>query len=76
MIDNPLNRLQVKRGSDLPQAELTEDDVRSIRVSVALREQYRAQARVLSNAHLAHRYGVHPRTIEKVIAGESWGHVE
>ena len=29
----------------------------------------------LSNAALARQYGVHPRTIEKVLAGESWSHL-
>ena len=77
MIDDPLNRLKVKRGSELPWAKLTEDDVRFCR---ELHEQGWRQVRqayeyCTANA-LAEKMGVHVRTMEKALSGVSWGHVE
>ena len=76
MIDDPLNRLKVLRGSQLPQAKLTESDVKEIHRMVQVREDYRMRARDLSNAKIAEKFGVHKRTVEKVIQGYSWSHVE
>lgn len=76
MIDDPLNRLKVRRGSQLPQAKLTEADVKEIHRMVKVREDYRAKARDLSNARIAEMFGVHRRTVEKVIQGYSWSHVD
>jgi hypothetical protein len=77
MIDDPLNRLKVKRGSELPWAKLTEDDVRFCR---ELHEQGRRQIRqaleYCTAKALAEKFAVHKRTMEKVLSGESWGHVE
>lgn len=53
------------RGNRLPHARLTPDDVRAIR-----RNYHGRTAR-----QLAAQYGVHHRTIEKVRAYETWGHV-
>ena len=75
MIDDPLNRLAVKRGSDLPWAKLDEDAVTEIRRLIRQREAYRAMARALSNAAIAERFGVHRRTIENISAGHGWAHV-
>ena len=75
MIDNPLNRISAKRGEQLPQAKLTEDDVREIRQQVARRESLRAELSRLSNRSIAHRLGVHYRTVDKITAFETWGHV-
>lgn len=72
--DDPLNSLKARRGEEC-NAVLTEDDVRQILVLLALRDQYKAQWKALSNAHLAEKFGVHVRTIEKVISGETWSHV-
>lgn len=59
------------RGEQLPQTKLTPDDVREIRRMAQLREQARAQiTQELSNAALAHRFGVSPRTVEKILAWE------
>lgn len=58
----------------MPWSKLTEDDVRLIRAAVGERERLRQEARELSNASLAEKFGVHTRTIEKVIQGYSWGH--
>ena len=75
MTDDPLNRLKVKRGTELPHAKLTETDVRLVLDAVAEREKLRSQARTLSNKALAERLGVHVRTIDRITAGENWGHV-
>jgi len=75
MIDDPLNRLKVKRGEALPQSKLSEDDVRRIRKAVERRELLRKEASALTNKRLAEQLGVHQRTVEKVIQGYSWCHV-
>jgi hypothetical protein len=75
MIDNPLNRLKVKRGSELPHAKLTESDVLLIRSLVEHREHLKDQARMLTNQRIAEKFGVHQRTIDRITAGESWNHV-
>lgn len=75
MIDDPLNRLSVKRGSQLPHAKLNEAQVSEILYSVDLRNRLRERASALSNKALAKKYGVHYRTIERVVQGETWGYV-
>ena len=71
------------RGSELPHSKLTEDDVRLIRQLVAERtelvrraRQLRDESRKLSNRHIAEKFGVTSRTIERLLSGEQWGHVE
>jgi hypothetical protein len=54
------------RGNDLPHARLNPDLVREIRAN---REGMTAKKR-------AEKLGVHYRTVEKVLSGESWGHVK
>lgn len=76
MIDDPLNRLKVKRGSDLPHAKLDEETVIKIRnqhdygrdLVNFVSKNYTAKA-------LAKRYGVHVRTIDRIISLENWTHV-
>ena len=64
------------RGQALPQSRLLDMDVVTIRSAKRQRESLLAHIRNnLSNAALARQYGVHPRTIEKVLAGESWSHL-
>lgn len=75
MIDDPLNRLSVKRGRQLPHAKLNEEQVSEILYSVDLRNRLRDRASALSNKALSKKYGVHHRTIERVVQGETWGHV-
>ena len=75
MIDDVFNRLKVKRGSELPQAKLTEDDVRLIRQAVEERERLRAEASRLTNKSLAGFFNVHQRTIDKITEGHGWTHV-
>lgn len=75
MKDDTLNRLHVKRGSELPQSKLTEADVALIQALVQERRKALELAKSLSNARIAEKFGVHPRTIDRISAGESWGHV-
>ena len=64
------------RGMQLPQSKLTPLEVESIRSAAKQREAYRKHIRErLSNEALARDFGVHRRTIEKVLAHETWGHV-
>lgn len=64
------------RGQDLPQAKLLDLDVVTIRSAARQREALRQHIRDnLSNEALARQFGVHVRTIEKVLSAESWGHV-
>ena len=75
MRDDVLNRLHVLRDSQHYRAVLDESDVALIRQAVAERERLRAEARLLSNAALADKFGVHIRTIDRITAGENWSHV-
>ena len=76
MIDDPLNRTKVKRGSELPHAKLTESLVADIRRTIGEREQIKRDLRHMSNNALSRRYGVAKRTIDRISAGETWGHVD
>lgn len=76
MIDDPLNRLKVKRGTSLPQAKLNEKLVARIRAEYSASRdiiQYLTQG--YSAKSLAKKYGVHERTMENVLRGETWSHV-
>lgn len=75
MIDNPMNRLSVKRGSALPHAKLNETKVAEILATIERREAIKKELRTLTNTNLAKRYGVHNRTIDRISASETWGHV-
>ena len=64
------------RGMQLPHSKLTPLEVESIRSAAKQREALRNHIRErLSNEALARDFGVHRRTIEKVLAHETWGHV-
>lgn len=64
------------RGAALPQAKLTDEDVLSIRAAQVERDAQRQRiAAELSNAALARRFGVHVRTVEKVLQRDSWVHL-
>ena len=75
MKDDAMNRTKVLRGSDLPHAKLDEHDIALIRDLVAERNRLRRRAAALSNRALAEKFGVHHRTIEKLISRETWVHV-
>ena len=65
----------MRKGSELPWSKLSESDVKLILDCVEERKRLRAQANELSTKSLAEKFGVHRRTIENVISGETWGHV-
>lgn len=76
MKDDPLNRLSVKRGSDLSHSKLNESLVRKIRKEHQdARDQIEYLKRKYSYKGLAKEYGVTPGTIEKAVTGITWGHV-
>ena len=63
----------VRRGLELPQAKLMPLDVAEIRSAARQRQKLRSYiASNLSNAALAAKFGVHERTIEKVLSHETW----
>lgn len=65
-----------KRGWDLPQTKLPPLAIKSIRESAAMREQLRKEITDKhSNAALAKAWGVHVRTIEKVLNYSTARHV-
>lgn len=63
------------RGSQHPLARLDEAAVSEILALVEHRNRLKLELNTLTNDALAQRFGVHSRTIEKVIHGESWAHV-
>ena len=69
-------RANAPRGVDLPQSKLMPLDVGAIRSAARQRENLRKHIKDnLSNDALAKQYGVHARTIEKVLAYETWSNV-
>ena len=63
----------VRRGLELPQAKLMPLDVAEIRSAARQRQSLRSYiASNLSNAALAKKFGVHERTIEKILSRETW----
>lgn len=64
------------RGSDLPQTKLLPIDIGEIRSAAKQRENLRKHiANNLSNKALAKTYGVHERTIEKILSRETGSHI-
>lgn len=64
------------RGQELPQTKLLPLDIGEIRSAARQRENLRKHIREnLSNAALAKAYGVHERTIEKVLSRETGSHI-
>jgi hypothetical protein len=59
----------VARGNRLPQAKLTPELVREIR------GKYRPFSKEAGAPALARQYGLHRRTVEKVLTRETWGTV-
>ncbi len=67
-----MNRLHAKRGKELPHTVLDEKSVKEIRQAAMDRAEMRRKiTEEMSNDALARRYGVHPRTIEKVLSYET-----
>lgn len=65
----PMMHLLCARGEEMPQAKLTESQVLEIRASHVL------YSRTHGAPALARKYGVHVRTIEKILSWGSWAHV-
>lgn len=66
----------VKRGMDLPQTKLPPKAIKMIREAAVIREKMRKEiTEKYSNAALAKQWGVHPRTIEKVLSYETGKHI-
>lgn len=64
------------RGQELPQTKLLDLDVAAIRSAVRQRENLRRHIKDnLSNEALSRQFGVHVRTIEKLINRETWSHL-
>jgi hypothetical protein len=64
------------RGQELPHAKLLDLDVAAIRSAARQRDSLKEHIRNnLSNEALAKKFGVHVRTIEKIVQYHSWGHV-
>lgn len=65
-----------KRGQDLPQTKLLDLDVVTIRSAVKQRDNLRKYIKDnLSNEALAKQFGVHVRTIEKIVQHHSCAHI-
>lgn len=75
MKDDPLNRLSVKRGSQLPWSKLDESDVQLILGIVDHRNKLKAELSELTNKKIAEKFDVHVRTIDKITSFQSWTHV-
>jgi hypothetical protein len=64
------------RGTELPQAKFTDDDVLEIRSAIKQRENMKKYIKEnLSNEALATKFNVHYRTIERIIQRETWVHL-
>lgn len=65
-----------KRGFDLPQTKIPPLAIIAIREAARKREQLRAEINAkYSNAALAKEWGVHVRTIEKILSYETAKHI-
>lgn len=65
------------RGVDLPQSKLTEENIQEIRAAKAKRADLLQHIKEhLSNECMAAKFGVHIRTIEKVVGYGTWRHVK
>jgi len=66
-----------KRGSQLPQAKMTEEDVRRARDEyVQGRTRVNNLMRYYSVQGLAERYGISKPAMEKILYRQTWEHVE
>lgn len=75
MRDDTLNRNKVKRGEQLPQSKLTDEDVKIIRELVEYRDKIKKELSVLTNSAIAEKFDVSQRTIDRITAGHGWTHV-
>jgi len=66
----------IRRGEELTQSKLTEEDIRMIRELVKYREKLKKEVAGLSNKALAEKFDVHQRTMDKAVRYETWRHVK
>ena len=70
------NRLNAKRGMELGQTKLPPVAIADIRAAAVERERLRKEiTERLSNKALAKKWGVHHRTVEKVLSYETARHL-
>jgi len=66
-----------RRGSQLPQAKMTEADVRNARREyIEGRQKLARLQRYFSVQGLADRYGISKAAMEKILYRDTWEHVE
>jgi len=69
-------RSMALRGQELRHAKLLDIDVVSIRSAAKQRENLKKHIREnLSNEAIAKSFGIHVRTVEKVLSYETWSHI-
>ena len=73
--NDPLHHQKFKRGSQLPQSKLTEDDVKLIWCLIHERNELKKKASNLTNEKIAAKFNVHRRTIERITEKGGWNHV-
>lgn len=76
MIDCPLNKLSVSRGSSRYNAKLSECDVKQIRDLISYRDDLLNRARQVTFKKLSEKFGVSSNVIQRIAYGEAWTHVE
>ena len=75
MHDDPLNRQNVKRGSELPQARINEREAKCALMLIAERENLRRRADALCNRNIAAMLGLSHSAIDQMSARYTWLHV-
>lgn len=71
------NVTKFKRGSELPWAKMTEEDVRRARREYSEGRQKLARLqRYYSVQGLADRFGISKPAMEKILSRQTWEHVE
>lgn len=68
-VKDMMDRGRAARGAKMNTAKLTEQDV------LAIRSEYVPRSRELGSTGLAHRYGVSPSLINRIINRRVWSHV-
>lgn len=65
-----------KRGQELPQSKLLDMDVITIRSAHRQRQNLLKYIKEnLSNEALCKQYGIHLRTLEKILSRQTWSHL-
>ena len=76
MIGNQQQRRHVaSRGEKHIASKLCDEDVVQILDIVAYREKLKKELSTLTNKHIAEKFDVHIRTIDRITVNESWAHI-